>query len=75
MGSAHHTRIESRRLPQVAGLGCAMRHSREEVKQKADLVLEWNNDEDGVLRQCEAMYSSGRIKPRMTPKREYGLSN
>ena len=41
-----------------------MLHARDEVRQAAEIVTDWNNDDDGVVRQIEAMYSSGRIIAR-----------
>ena len=51
-------------LLRTAGLGCAMLHARDEVRQASEIVTDWNNDDDGVVRQIEAMYSSGRIIAR-----------
>lgn len=36
-----------------AGLGVAMKNAEDKVKEAADLVLEWSNDEDGLARLVE----------------------
>jgi Cof subfamily protein (haloacid dehalogenase superfamily) len=44
---------------QLAGKGFAMKNARDVVKAIADEVIEYNNDEDGVIRTLKAMESQG----------------
>jgi len=39
----------------LAGTSVAMANAQEGVKAEADIVLEWNNDEDGVARYLEGL--------------------
>jgi Cof subfamily protein (haloacid dehalogenase superfamily) len=44
---------------QLAGKGFAMKNARDVVKAIADEVIEYNNDEDGVIRTLKVMESQG----------------
>uniref|UniRef100_A0A7S0H659 Haloacid dehalogenase-like hydrolase n=1 Tax=Amorphochlora amoebiformis TaxID=1561963 RepID=A0A7S0H659_9EUKA len=46
---------------QNAGFGIAMKNAREVTKDKADMVLPYTNDQDGVGRQIEDMLSEGSL--------------
>jgi Cof subfamily protein (haloacid dehalogenase superfamily) len=46
---------------QLAGKGFAMKNARNVVKAIADEVIEYNNDEDGVIRTLKAMESQGSL--------------
>lgn len=46
---------------QFAGVGVAMKNAKYVLKEVADVVLEWSNDEEGVAAQLERMESSGRF--------------
>ena len=45
----------------VAGFGIAMKNARENVKELADSVTEWTNDEDGVIRTLQNLEETGRL--------------
>jgi len=38
-----------------------MKNARQVTKDKADVVLEWSNDEDGVGRQLERLTKEGSL--------------
>ncbi|KAL7528870.1 hypothetical protein ACHAXR_005464 [Thalassiosira sp. AJA248-18] len=46
---------------QMAGLGVAMKNARDVVKEKADEVADWSNDEDGVTKTLEQFEQEGRL--------------
>ena len=45
----------------VAGFGFAMKNARDNVKELADSVTEWTNDEDGVIRTLQNLEEAGRL--------------
>lgn len=45
----------------VLGLGVAMANARDVTKAKADIVLEENNDQDGVAVQIERLFKAERL--------------
>jgi len=48
---------------ELSGYGVAMKNARDVTKAKADYVLQWTNDEDGVGRQLELMIQEGKLNP------------
>lgn len=44
---------------ELAGIGVAMKNAKDAAKASADIVLDWNNDEDGVALQLEAFKANG----------------
>lgn len=46
---------------QLAGWGVAMKNAREVVKETADEVCEWSNDEDGVIRTLQQYELEGKL--------------
>jgi len=47
---------------QMAGLGVGMKNCRPVIKEIADQVIEWTNDEDGVRRTLESLEQSGQLR-------------
>lgn len=45
----------------VAGCGFAMKNARDNVKELADYVTEWTNDEDGVIRTLQKLEETGKL--------------
>ena len=45
----------------MAGFGFAMKNARDNVKELADSVTEWTNDEDGVIRTLQNLEEAGRL--------------
>mmetsp|Transcript_13964 Transcript_13964/g.31700 ORF Transcript_13964/g.31700 Transcript_13964/m.31700 type:complete len:266 (+) Transcript_13964:64-861(+) len=46
---------------QMAGLGIGMSNARPVIKDAADLVIEFTNDEDGVRKTLESMEEAGQL--------------
>jgi len=46
---------------QMAGWGVAMKNAREVVKEVADEVGEWSNDEDGVIKTLQQLELEGKL--------------
>jgi len=45
----------------MAGWGVAMKNAREVVKEAADEVTEWTNDEDGVIKMLQRYEGEGKL--------------
>jgi len=46
---------------QMAGWGVAMKNARDGVKDKADEVAKWSNDEDGVIKTLQQYEMEGKL--------------
>jgi hydroxymethylpyrimidine pyrophosphatase-like HAD family hydrolase len=46
----------------MAGLGLAMKNAKEAAKKNANSIVQWTNDENGVMRALQKLETEGKLK-------------